>query len=362
MLSPSGMLDCRNDLHARLSTSEAFRLITSQQFYADWQSDWVKGQPKDDEGQRLVNNADYLTDRIAKAVPVASLYRVTEPMVDLLMHAAAQLDADDTFDPDLAPAPHGLVYFAKPVPVYDLRKTVMLGHWLLWCPVSVSTIVGDDLVSEPATLMVWWNDNVIEPDMVQERMLTQFAEETHGTIDEVRSKVNRITGRWSSIGSQYLAQGAPIGELMAPVAEEMIAAELAKLADAPLGEAATEADVLASHTTNLARVAHALWLMMGQTVALTHEERVERHAVKRATRAKLPAKVTVVKLRREREQTVGGHETREYDHHWIVNGHWRWQPFGPGRTQRRRIWIAPFMKGDLSKPLLTTEKIYSLDR
>jgi hypothetical protein len=28
--------------------------------------------------------------------------------------------------------------------------------------------------------------------------------------------------------------------------------------------------------------------------------------------------------------------------HWR-KGHWRWQPFGPGRSERRRIAIAPVL-------------------
>ena len=30
---------------------------------------------------------------------------------------------------------------------------------------------------------------------------------------------------------------------------------------------------------------------------------------------------------------------------FMVQGHWRWQPYGPGRAQRRRQWIEPFWKG-----------------
>jgi hypothetical protein len=29
----------------------------------------------------------------------------------------------------------------------------------------------------------------------------------------------------------------------------------------------------------------------------------------------------------------------------VVRGHWRDQPCGPGRAERRRKWIAPFWKG-----------------
>ena len=30
---------------------------------------------------------------------------------------------------------------------------------------------------------------------------------------------------------------------------------------------------------------------------------------------------------------------------FMVRGHWRQQPFGPGGQQRKLIWIKPFYKG-----------------
>lgn len=43
---------------------------------------------------------------------------------------------------------------------------------------------------------------------------------------------------------------------------------------------------------------------------------------------------------------------REYSCRWIVSGHYRNQPYGPGRTQHRRIWIAPYIAGPKDKPLI----------
>ena len=43
---------------------------------------------------------------------------------------------------------------------------------------------------------------------------------------------------------------------------------------------------------------------------------------------------------------------REYSCRWIVSGHYRNQPCGPGRTQRRRIWIAPYIAGPKDRPLV----------
>lgn len=47
----------------------------------------------------------------------------------------------------------------------------------------------------------------------------------------------------------------------------------------------------------------------------------------------------------------------EHDHRWSVRGHWRNQPFGPGRAQRRRIWIDSFVCGPEDKPLIHRPKV-----
>lgn len=47
---------------------------------------------------------------------------------------------------------------------------------------------------------------------------------------------------------------------------------------------------------------------------------------------------------------------RSIDVSFMVQGHWRRQPFGPERLQRRLQWIAPFWKGDFSK-IIASEHI-----
>jgi hypothetical protein len=40
---------------------------------------------------------------------------------------------------------------------------------------------------------------------------------------------------------------------------------------------------------------------------------------------------------------------------WIVRGHWRNQPHGKDRAERRRIWIQPYWKGPDDAPRLLRE-------
>lgn len=50
----------------------------------------------------------------------------------------------------------------------------------------------------------------------------------------------------------------------------------------------------------------------------------------------------------------------EYHHRWIVSGHFRNQPYGPGGSLRRRQWIPPYIKGPAGAPLLNRTKLLSI--
>ena len=47
----------------------------------------------------------------------------------------------------------------------------------------------------------------------------------------------------------------------------------------------------------------------------------------------------------------------EHDYRWPVRGHWRMQPHGEGRTQRRKIWIDAQVRGPEDKPLKTRPRV-----
>jgi hypothetical protein len=88
---------------------------------------------------------------------------------------------------------------------------------------------------------------------------------------------------------------------------------------------------------------------------------------KRKVRAKVP-EVSVINLRRkqlvsdedvERDQA---HQAREWQHQWVVKGHWRSQPYGEGRKLRRPVYIHPHIKGPEDKPLLDNKKVYRLSQ
>lgn len=52
-----------------------------------------------------------------------------------------------------------------------------------------------------------------------------------------------------------------------------------------------------------------------------------------------------------------GRKHRPYDHRFIVSGHWREQPCGHNRSERRRKWIAPYVKGPADRPLVLKDTV-----
>jgi hypothetical protein len=117
----------------------------------------------------------------------------------------------------------------------------------------------------------------------------------------------------------------------------------------------------------------AAWLMMQQPMVVTSSEAEAerlgllegstRAAKKRAHRAGNVPAVQVVHLRRIRPtNNADEHTAREWSCQWMVRGHWRWQPYGPGRKQRRLMWISGYNKGPEDKPLVVKDKVVLWDR
>lgn len=60
--------------------------------------------------------------------------------------------------------------------------------------------------------------------------------------------------------------------------------------------------------------------------------------------------------KREVSSSGNGAKSR-YSHRFVVRGFWRNQPCGPGRSERRLTWVAPFIKGPADAPLIERETV-----
>ena len=105
------------------------------------------------------------------------------------------------------------------------------------------------------------------------------------------------------------------------------------------------------------------WRLMSQLVMTP--EPLPRQARRQRQRDQRIDTVKVLHLRRYRHRMEheGNGDGIEYSHRFVVEGHWRNQPYGPrANPEYHQIWIAPFIKGPEDKPLVIKRRGVEFDR
>ena len=107
----------------------------------------------------------------------------------------------------------------------------------------------------------------------------------------------------------------------------------------------------------------AIWRLLIQHLAEPVKMRPPKGYWRRAVRAKMEHRVTVVRLRRPASPPKEGDpEVVHWTHRWLVGGHWRNQWY-PSIGQHRQIWISPFVKGPEELPLVPNKaRVFTLSR
>lgn len=93
--------------------------------------------------------------------------------------------------------------------------------------------------------------------------------------------------------------------------------------------------------------------------------RQRRKEFEQVTGRKLPwvKIVTLRKVQRPSTSSSASHESSvEFSCRWIVDGHWRNARVGPGRQERRLVYVHPYVKGPEDKPLVARAKVYKVTR
>jgi hypothetical protein len=341
-MNPVQILDCQAEVLAKF-TDKAFEGYVSTAIApmdpytkADLPHDVVR-----QEGKRIANI-------IRQQIRYADAYHVTPDMTTVLIHAANKLDETDRWDHHNAPSPYGFVRFDKPLPIRDVKGKQMLAHWLIWGPAPMMHTSDDsEVISDPGTYYSLWNDTMTEPDEVTHLI----ARDQHMSLGQIQKRL----GRWGSIGGEAVLDGGLLGPIMDHVNDQ-------NYIDHLVADGVPEDYAEGFMATNAARYVHALWLLLGQSVTTKERGYIPHADRRRIGRMPIPGRVTVVALRRMAGSRAHGETLVEWAHRWVVKGHWRWQRYGPGRTEQRRIWIAPFIKGPEDKPFIMTRKVYDLKR
>lgn len=327
-MTPSDVLDCQGELLDRLQHNKAF-----QHYIASALDCQVGGVELSSQDEHHVAGQAFL-HKLTDTLRVAYAYQVTADMSMLVQHAGDSLDDSDMFDRSLAPTGCGIVRFETPLKLVDVRSVTMNASWIMWGPVSVDGTAG--------CAVYVFDDHYTDPDQVYRLLL-----DNPGVTAE---RARLITGRWGVVGVDCVPHKMAVGSKCVAISNE-VAHRVLEDGNTP------------SQPSNIIRYVHALWLLLDQTITTLDHDAQDRPSAKRARRMNLPGRVTVVRLRRHASHSHSdGESSVEWQHQWIVRGHWRWQPSGPGRSERHRIWINPHVKGPEGAPLIQSEKVYSLQR
>lgn len=277
----------------------------------------------------------------------AAAYFVTPDMCDLIQYSASQLDELDRITREIQPTAAGIVRFQGGIPFRDVRGATLRISWMVWGPVIVQSrhIRGG---GEPQEVTAIWlfNDHREEPDVIAQRLQAEMPE------------VAPLFGRWGMIATDTLYENQRLGPAWRTPPEDLTADIVADGA-------------IPVEFTNVNRMVHAFWLLLGQTVVDPTEAHIDRARRKRAQKMALPPRVTIIRLRHRESGRAEGESLVEWNHRWLVRGHWHWFHCGPGHPLAQEIspgvfmcrrWLAPYVKGPEGKPLVITEKVYKLER
>jgi hypothetical protein len=239
-------------------------------------------------------------------------YYWTQPMAHAVRQAATVLPDDATLQPTDLPSPAGWAWYQQPIQWPQVRAGFAGHQWL----------AGYSWHARPTVLL--WMPWIYEYN----------------------------EGRWA------VQPGIPNGWLWgASIAMEcdMLRAGMLRLMDDDL----PRVDRYVGYQRDYLSLLASSFLFLQQKVMTHTSVPTERHMRKRLQRERWQhvPDVQVVQLRK-RQGTVspsGEHQPVDWQCQWWVGasegGFWRSQPCGPGRTERKHIWILPFVKGPQDKPL-----------
>lgn len=110
----------------------------------------------------------------------------------------------------------------------------------------------------------------------------------------------------------------------------------------------------------------ALFAFVRQRVLVLRRQGGDRASRRAAQQAGVtPRECNIIVLRRAQScalPTNGSQADTPWSCRWWVAGHWRQQPCGEGRAERRPTWITPYIKGPEDKPVKPTSRLFAAIR
>lgn len=286
---------------------------------------------------RGVKVEDTLYDILATHARISYSYHVEEHMTDVVFRRAESFSDERAIGSFVPPTEIGFVVLDKPIRHRELRGEYQLGHAIMWSPIH--TNMG------PSWFISIWNDTVREPDEVYLRLEKAGIAE-HGLAKHELAR--RIMGRWDVTVVHVLPRGT----------DNHIGPMVIEPNDDQLAQAARQG-FTATSGHNTMRLVAALWELMGESVQTASE--IPRAWRRRAEKARIPPRVTVIALRRNDHGEPVEPSHIEWQHRWRVRGHLR-KITDRQTGEVRYTYVHPHVKGPVDKPIIETRKVYDLKR
>lgn len=287
----------------------------------------------------------------------SELFWVGPEMCDLL-YSSIDTVPDDVQPEHLTwPANFGLVVFAKPWQGLDANNTeaeIQIDA-MSWCVVDTWKQRHDETIKCVNIIFyrcIDWSRGLGSKELAMATMLHLEDEAQRGAVVKSNGRIDiELRGRtWAPLGRSSWALGHPISET----------SEMSRYAfDDPNSEAAIQFGKSAAEDSRF--ISAFFTLLATHSIADVKETQPPRQVARREVRAgrQEASKVKVVYLRRpEHQRPEEGSEHRvNWSHRWVVNAHWRNQPYGPGKSQRKLIMIPPHVKGPDDLPVVVKETV-----
>jgi hypothetical protein len=281
---------------------------------------------------------------VRRTLQSAALWWVEPDTCEVLAASAPSIPADRTLDLHDLPTPSGLAIFASDLegidsdPDWDVLAGKVRVSGIMWGPITLGI---SDTQTYSAISIATFSRSIFRHGLDQS-MEDMIRARPHlaALIEGNASKWPKTGDLFSYLGRSDWLPGYGPDDLLP-------------------GDNSLNEQTKASKAEDRRLVA-ALWALTRITVAEVSTPKIPRPTVRRAQRKGLDPKVRVLSLGGERVTRAAhvGVSEREWKHSWIVSPHWRWQPYGPGRTLRRLRLIEAYRKGDPNLPLLGSDRVW----
>ncbi len=340
-----------------LHQQELLREACSRPKMQDYLSTVVNDIRAKDNGPVVINKRGFVDgptvgQNLQRLLTNAETFYVSEDMTAVAQMAAHGLDGTDRFTHDMWPADTGFLLFDRGYVVKDVWDRAVVTSAIAWQRHSFH--------GHPGTVL--WAFTMLgdERDALSKTMTPQQeADMAHRWGSRLQLNATMFLGDEQRVGPPTFQTPEGYGKArLDPEVEETLLPEDRAVDTVPF-------------SANPARIIMALLLLMGQTLASKERHDLRPKNPTRARRMKIPGQVTVIRLRHEAAQREPGESQVEWQHRWLVRGHWRWQPVGPNYPMavevspgefKARIYIAPFVKGPEGKPFAMNKKVTALVR